>query len=449
MTADPKSILAMNAYGGGAPDDPLLARRQKNFGAASVLFYDRPLEMARGAGCWMETTDGTRYLDFYNNVPSVGHCHPGVVEAVSRQIGRLNINSRYLVEGVERYIERLKATFPEEVSNVVLCCSGSEANDLALRIAQAATDARGVVVTTAAYHGNTAATTELSPSAWKRGGAPEHVRIVSAPSAAAYGDDISGGFAAAVAEAAVDLADAGHGLAALVCDTIFSSDGVYADPPGFLAPAAEAARAAGGLVLADEVQPGFARTGVMWGFARHGLAPDLVTMGKPMGNGFPMAGVAARPAHLAAFCDSVGYFNTFGGNPVAAAAGHAVLDAIEDEDLAGNALRVGATLREGLTALALEDERVKAVRGAGLFIGVELAQGGGADLTSVLTNALRERRVLIGAAGRYGETLKIRPPLCLTEDEAGFFLDAFADALRATPRGRVRPGSTGRGTETS
>jgi len=307
MAAEMKPILEMNAYAGGETDDPLLARRQRNFGAASVLFYQRPLEMVRGEGCWMEAADGTRYLDFYNNVPSVGHCHPGVVEAVSRQMGRLNINSRYLVEGVERYLERLKATFPPEVSNVVLCCSGSEANDLALRVAQASTGARGAVVTEAAYHGNTAASTELSPSAWKRGGAPAHIRIVPAPSATAYGNDIAGGFAAAVAAAAADLHAEGHGLAALVCDTIFSSDGVHADPPGFLAAAAAAARAAGGLVLADEVQPGFARTGRMWGFERHDLIPDLITMGKPMGNGFPMAGMAARPAHLAAFCEGVGW----------------------------------------------------------------------------------------------------------------------------------------------
>lgn len=435
MATETKPILAMNAYDGGEVDDPLLSRRLQNFGAASVLFYKRPLEMVRGEGCWMQAADGERYLDFYNNVPSVGHCHPGVTAAVSRQMGVLNINSRYLVEGVERYIERLKATLPAEVSNVVLCCSGSEANDLALRVAQAATGARGVVVTATAYHGNTAAVTEISPSAWKRGGAPAHVRIVPAPSASAYGDNMASGFAAAVATAAAELHAEGHGLAALVCDTIFSSDGVYADPRGFLAAAAAAARAAGGLVLADEVQPGFGRTGAMWGFERHGLIPDLITMGKPMGNGFPMAGMAARPAHLAAFCEDTGYFNTFGANPVAAAAGDAVLEAIESEGLIANAARIGALLRQGLRAFAAADERIVEVRGAGLFIGVELARGGAPDpaLTSALTNALCARRVLIGAAGRYGETLKIRPPLCLSEDEAGFFLDAFKDALRATP----------------
>ena len=298
MTAEPRAILSMNAFSGEAGDDPLLARRLANMGAAAVLFYDRPVEMVSGQGAWMTDRAGARYLDFYNNVPSLGHCHPAVVEAVREQIGRLNINSRYLVEVVDRYIEALKATLPPELSNVVLSCTGSEANDLALRLAECWTGKRGFVVTQAAYHGNTAATTEISPSAWKKGGGSARIRTVPAPDPAVYGEDLAGGFAKAVAEAAAELEASDHGFAGMIWDSIFSSDGVHADPEGVLKAAETAIRDAGGLLIADEVQPGFARTGVMWGFERHGLAPDIVTTGKPMGNGFPMAGTMTRPEIL-------------------------------------------------------------------------------------------------------------------------------------------------------
>ncbi|NCO15837.1 MAG: aminotransferase class III-fold pyridoxal phosphate-dependent enzyme [Alphaproteobacteria bacterium] len=434
MAATPRPILDMNAYRGGAGDDPLLARRLANFGAASVLFYDRPIQMVRGRGAWMEAADGTRYLDCYNNVLSVGHCHPRVVAAMAAQTAEINVNSRYLHATVETYLERLKALLPPDLSNVLLCCSGSEANDLAMRVAMKATGRRGFIVTEAAYHGNTLAVTEISPSSWRRGDRPAHARLVPAPGRSAYGDDVAGGFAAAVTAAAAALAADGFGLAGFICDSIFSSDGVHADPPGFLRPAVAAARAAGGIYIADEVQPGFGRTGAgMWGFARHGVRPDVVTMGKPMGNGYPVAGMATRPDLLARFCEDTGYFNTFGANPVAAAAGLAVLDAIEDEGMIANAATRGAQIRAGLDALAARDARIAEVRGAGLFLGVEMAGPDAPALVRRLIDGLRARRVLIGAAGRYGETLKIRPPLSLSDDEAGFFLDALAAVLTAMP----------------
>ncbi|MEM1346535.1 MAG: aminotransferase class III-fold pyridoxal phosphate-dependent enzyme, partial [Pseudomonadota bacterium] len=282
-----RQILDMNAFDAGidgSPPDALLARRMDNVGAASVLFYRRPIEMVRGRGCWMEAADGTRYLDFYNNVPSVGHCHPGVVEAICAQVSELNINSRYLHRTTETYIERLKATLPPGAWNVALGCTGSEANDLALRAAMRWTGGTGFVVTETAYHGNTAAVIEVSPASLKRGKLPAHVRAVPAPGVAAYGEDIAGGFASAVKRAIATLKRRGHAFAGLIVDSIFSSDGVFADPPGFLTEAVQVARDAGGLLIADEVQPGFGRTGMMWGFERHGLHPDIVTMGKPMGN---------------------------------------------------------------------------------------------------------------------------------------------------------------------
>lgn len=431
-----RQILDMNAFDAardGALDDALLARRQANYGAASVLFYQQPIEMVRARGAWMEAADGRRYLDFYNNVPSVGHAHPAVVAAVSRQIATLNTNTRYLNRGTESYLERLKSKLPGELANIVLACSGSESNDLAMRVAMKATGASGFVVTEAAYHGNTHLVIQASPSSYKKGAPPDFIETVPAPSVAHYGADLASGFAEHVRRAIKRLKRRRCGFAGFLCDSIFSSDGVFADPPGFLKDAVAVVKAEGGLYLADEVQPGFARTGsAFFGFARHGVAPDIVTMGKPMGNGFPMSGMATRPDLLAGFCEDFGYFNTFGGNPVAAAAGMAVLQVIDDENLLGNAARVGAHLKARLSALA--DARVTEVRGAGLFIGVDLCAPGALEqpdpaLATDVINGLKERGILIGAAGKYGHTLKVRPPLCLSQDEADRFVDALADTL--------------------
>lgn len=442
MSTKVRQILDMNAFDdSGDPDSgsELLKRRRRNSGAASVLFYREPIEMMRAEGCWMEAADGTRYLDFYNNVPSIGHSHPRVAEAITRQVATLNVNSRYLNAVTENYVDRLKATLPDHLSNVVLTCSGSEANDLAMRVAMKGTGGTGFIVTESAYHGNTQAVTEISPAALKQGTPPDHVCIVPAPGPAVFGNDIGGGFTSAIEQAIATLKSRGHAPAALICDSIFSSDGVFADPPGFLAGAVDAVHAAGGVYIADEVQPGFARTGdAFWGFARHRVAPDIVTMGKPMGNGYPVAGMVVRPDLLAAFCRDVGYFNTFGGTPAAAAAGLAVLEVIEEEGLQENARTIGTHLKNRLRDLAVADPRLAAIRGAGLFVGVDLCRTGDPtvpdpNLAAATINGLRDRQVLIGAAGRYGHTLKVRPPLCLNRDEADFFVDALGDALAAIP----------------
>jgi len=435
MTATTQ-ILDLNRFDPDAPGPggalgALLAERRAHAGASSVLVYAEPIEMVSGRGVWLTAADGRRYLDVYNNVPSVGHCHPKVVEAITRQAGQLATHTRYLTRAVEDYAEALLATFPAPLSNLVMTCTGTESNDLALRIAGTASGARGVIVTRAAYHGNSAAVNEISPSAWKSRGPAPHVRLVDAPE----GPEGAAGFAAAVTAAAADLTAAGHGLAALITDTIFSSDGIHADPAGFLAPAIAAARAAGGLFIADEVQPGFGRTGAgMWGFERHGMAPDIVTMGKPMGNGYPMAGVVTRPDLLAGFCAETGYFNTFGGNPVAAAAGMAVLEVIREEGLIGNARAVGAQMLAGLQDLAGRHPELGAARGAGLFMGLDFVDpesGAPAPARAVAAiNALKERGILIGAAGLYGNTLKIRPPLPFSAANADQFLAALAGVLK-------------------
>jgi 4-aminobutyrate aminotransferase-like enzyme len=433
-----RQILDMNAFDAGAHEgelNPLLARRMANAGAAAVLFYREPIEVVSAKGSWMTAADGTRYLDFYNNVPSVGHTHPRVVAAVADQIARLNINTRYLNSVVDLYMDALKATFSPELSNVVLSCSGSEANDLAVRIAAATSGGTGIIVSENAYHGNTSIITDISPSALKRRKLPDHVVTVAAPSGPGQSASVEDAFEADMKRAIAELGRRGHKVSVFVCDSIFSSDGVYADPRGFMRKAIDTLRAAGGLYVADEVQPGFARTGdCFWGFARHDVEPDIVTMGKPMGNGFPMAGLVTRPELLERFCEDTGYFSTFGGNPVAAAAGMAVLDVIRDEKLQDNALRQGNHIKARLADLASTDERIAEVRGAGLFLGIELCRPGkkdhpDAEVASSVINGLKDRGVLIGAAGRYGNTLKVRPPLSLSEEEADIFVDRLAETL--------------------
>lgn len=444
MQQSEKEILALNAFDRHAdtalaPEDrQAVGRRLRNFGANAVLFYQEPIRMVRAEQVWMIDAAGRRYLDLYNNVPSVGHCHPRVVEAASRQMATLNINTRYLSDIVDAYAERLLATFPDPISQLALTCTGSEANDLALRIAQAATGGTGVVVTNAAYHGNTAAVTAVSPSS--RPGAPlaSHVRAVPAPETYRDPDhDLGSRFAAAIEAAIDDLARNGIRFSAFLADSIFSSDGVYADPPGFLAGAAEVVRRRGGLFIADEVQPGFGRTGMtLWSFGRHGVVPDIVTMGKPMGNGFPVGGLATRPDLLASLLNDVKYFNTFGGSPVAAAAGMAVLDVIEDEALMANACNVGDYMLGGLRALADRHAAIGDVRGAGLFIGLELVRDRvskepAPELAAAVVNSLREHSILIGAAGAYGNVLKIRPPLCFSREHADMMLTALDAVLSA------------------
>jgi 4-aminobutyrate aminotransferase-like enzyme len=423
---------------GGLPAETraLIERRQRVLGASYRLFYEEPVHIDRAEGVWLYAPDGTAYLDVYNNVPSVGHCHPRVVEAVRAQIGRLNTHTRYLTDTVVDYAERLVATFPPALSQVMLTCTGSEAIDLALRIARFTTGASGVIVTANAYHGVTAAAAEVSPSLGAGVPLGTHVRAVRAPDS--YRDDsatMGETFAAGVRAAIADLRRHGAAPAALLFDTVFSSDGLCTHPPGFIRPAVEAIHEAGGLFIADEVQPGFGRTGsAMWGFERHGAAPDLVVLGKPMGNGIPIAGVVGRPDLFDDFARRTRYFNTFGGNPVSCAAALAVLDILRDEALMENAARVGAYLRAGLRGLAARFEGIGDVRGDGLFIALDCvtdrdSRRPDGDLALRIVNAMRRQRVLISASGIAGNSLKIRPPLPFAREHADLLIEALAASL--------------------
>jgi 4-aminobutyrate aminotransferase-like enzyme/Ser/Thr protein kinase RdoA (MazF antagonist) len=380
------------------PTAPLAERRRRALGPALTgLTYDRPVHAVRGEGIWLYEADGTRLLDAYNNVPVVGHCHPRVTEAVVRQTRLLNTHARYLYESLIELAERLAASMPPGLDTVMLVNSGSEANELAWRIALAATDNRGAVVSDHAYHGVTTAIADLSAEEWPPGYRPEHVETIWPPGA--------------------ELPSPGGGLAATFVDCAFTSDGVWIPEAADLQALVEQTHAAGGVFVADEVQAGHGRLGGhLWAFERYGLVPDVVTLGKPMGNGYPVAAVVSRGDLFERL--GTGVFSTFGGNPVAAQAAIAVLDVIEDEQLVERAEQVGGQLRHALAGLEIGE-----VRGSGLLVGVEVET---AELAEGLVNQVRERGVLIGRTGRRENVLKIRPPLVLGDEHVELLVAALS-----------------------
>lgn len=404
-----------------------IERRSRLLGPAYRLFYSRPLRITRGAGVHLYDDAGDEYLDAYNNVVSVGHAHPRVTAAISEQLGTLCTHTRYMQDGILRYAEKLLATFEGEIGagHTMFTCTGSEANDLAMRIARHHTGKEGVIVTSEAYHGNSGVTASFSPSLGKRSALGPMVRTVPPPDSYRIAPEHIGQWMADnVARQIEDIQRHGGGLAALIVDSLFSSDGLYSHPAGVLKPVADVVRNAGGLFIADEVQCGFGRSGShMWGHRRHGVDVDIVTLGKPMGNGYPVAGVVVRSDVVGCFGRDMRYFNTFGGNSVAIAAAQATLDVIQEEGLMANATRVGKMILDGLTSIAAKYEQIGDVRGTGLYFGVELVKdrktkASDMDTGLAIVNRLRERRVLISATGTDANVLKIRPPLVFTEADA-------------------------------
>jgi 4-aminobutyrate aminotransferase-like enzyme len=416
----------------------LLERRRRVL-PRSPLFYEQPVHVVRGEGVWLFDPDGRRYLDCYNNVPVVGHSHPRVAQAVTQQQRLLATHSRYLHEAIVELAERLQATMPPGLDAVMFVNSGSEANDLAWRIARAATGHSGAVVTACAYHGLSEATHALSPEEWAKGEQPAHVATIPAPDGyrGLYRREQDGWterYAAHIDDAGRALGD--HGLAALYLDPGFTSDGILAPPPAYLREAARRARALGGLMVADEVQAGYGRSGThLWSFQASGIEPDMVVMGKPMGNGFPIAAVLVRSQLLETIPEEVELFSTFGGNPVACAAALAVLAVIEDEGLMANAAKVGSYLRQGLLTLAERHPLIGDVRGEGLLLGVELtdeAREPAAGHARKMTEAMRERGILLSATGPAGNVLKIRPPLVFEREHADLLLQALDEVLASS-----------------
>jgi 4-aminobutyrate aminotransferase-like enzyme/Ser/Thr protein kinase RdoA (MazF antagonist) len=409
------------------PEAGLAARREAALGPAlEALSYDEPIHIVSARGVWMTGADGRRYLDAYNNVPCVGHGHPRVAEAIARQGRRLNTNMRYLHGAAIELAERLIAMMPvgSGLDTVMFVNSGSEANDMAWRLATTHTGNRGAMCTTFAYHGMTEATAALSPESWQARRRPDHVETWSPPDRLRGTDLDDTSFAAALER----LADRGLAPAAVILDSVLTSDG-FLDAGQDLARAwVEQTHAAGGLWIADEVQGGHGRIGTaMWSFQRLGITPDLVTLGKPMGNGHPVGAVVTRREIAARFADETVFFSTFGGNPVSAAAALAVLDVLEDERILERVAETGRALQDAIRATARAFPGVVDVRGAGLAIGVEVAD---ARYASAVREGLRRNGVLIGTCGRDGNVLKIRPPLAFTTTEVPVVVAALEATLR-------------------
>ncbi len=409
----------------------LLDARRRYVGPSLSLAYHEPLTIIRGSMQYLYDEEDREYLDAVNNVCHVGHCHPTVVEAARKQIGLLNTNTRYLHDHLVEYAERLTSTLPDPLSVCYLVCSGSEANDLALRMARVSTGHTDTVVVEGAYHGNTTSLIDISPYKFDGpggSGAPRHVHKVAMPDVfrGPYRDPGSAGeeYANHVRQSIAAAETNGHSIAAFFCESLLGCGGQIVLPDRYLHAAFAHARHAGAVCIADEVQVGFGRVGThFWGFETQGVVPDMVTLGKPIGNGHPMAAVVTTPEIAASFDNGMEYFNTFGGNPVSCAVGLAVLDVIEAEGLQENALTVGAHLKHELEHLKEKHALVGDVRGMGLFLGVELVLDRktlepATALAVHVIEEMKNRGVLISTDGPHNNVLKIKPPMVFTEENA-------------------------------
>jgi 4-aminobutyrate aminotransferase-like enzyme len=436
----PLNIVTLNsAQDPAALDGPmraLIERRAAVFGPSYHLQYARPLNPIRARGTKIWDASGEVLLDAYNNVPCIGHAHPRVVEAMSEQLSSISTNTRYLQRRVVDYAESLLSTMHPALNRIMFTCTGSEANDLALRIAHDVTGHTGVIVTQSAYHGTTSAVAACSPSAGENIPLGRDVRMVPAPDGYRVDTaDLGAWFAARVQEQIDDLRRHGVGLSAFLVDGIFASDGIYPPSAGVLQRAADVVRKAGGLFILDEVQSGFARTGDMWGHQYFDVVPDLATLGKPMANGLPVAAVVAQWDLLEDFGSRISYFNTYAGNTACIAAAEAVLQVIQEANLQDNVRMQGKTLLDGISQIVRGSDLAVDVRGAGLYLGVEFSSAErqltpDPSAASSVVNAMCDDGVLISTAGPHGNVLKIRPPLVFDDSDADRFLTSFERAMR-------------------
>jgi 4-aminobutyrate aminotransferase-like enzyme len=423
-------------------NEEILSLRKQFLNPTLSVAYQEPLKIVRGEGVWLYDQHGQGYLDMVNNVCHVGHCHPRVVAAGQAQMAQLNTNTRYLHDNIVEYALRLKATLPAPLSVVFLTNSGTEANDLALRLARAHTRGKGVVVVDYAYHGHSPSMIELSPYKFNgKGGAGQssHVGVVAMPDTyrGVIGDSPGAGkqYGRLLALAIEALRARDMPMAAFYCESLLGCGGQIVLPEGYLSEAYAAVHAAGGLCIADEVQVGFGRAGDdFWAFESQGVVPDIVTMGKPIGNGHPMGAVVTTPEIAASFVSGMEYFNTFAGNPVSCAIALAVLDVIADERLQENARRVGEFLMAGLRELQQRHEVIGDVRGRGLFIGAELvgdreAKAPDRYRAKAVVEAMKAQHVLLSTEGPDDNVLKIKPPIVFSRANAEEFLDKLDRVL--------------------
>ncbi|MEE1654916.1 aminotransferase class III-fold pyridoxal phosphate-dependent enzyme [Microvirga sp. CF3062] len=427
----------------GRTKEELIEKRRERLGRNVSMSYRTPLKMVRGEGVWLIDESGRAYLDCYNNVAHIGHCHPNVVQAIARQAALLNTNTRYLHDTIIDYTERLARSLPKDLDTFFVVCTGSEANDLALRMARAFTGRNDMLVLDWAYHGHTQALIDISPYKYKRKGGhgrPAFTHELPIPElyrAPIQGtpEEIGRYYAEEAGRLIAGLASSGRAPAAFIAETIPSVAGQIFLPPGYLKSVYASIRAAGGVVIADEVQVGFGRVGTsMWAFEEHGVVPDIVTMGKPIGNGHPLAVVAVRREIAEAFANGMEYFNTFGGNPVSCAAGLAVLETLEQENLLANATEQGRYLLDGMERLRHKYSAIGDVRGRGLFLGIEMVKDRSTkehagDLASQISNRAKELGVLMGTDGPYDNVIKLRPPMIFGREHADLLLQVLDQSM--------------------
>ncbi len=432
----------------GKPISQIKRERDSLLGPSFSVSYREPLKIIRGEMQYLFDESGRSYLDAVNNVPHVGHCHPRVVAAGQRQMAVLNTNTRYLHDYLTEYAARLTRTMPEPLTVCFFVCSGSEANELAIRLARTYTGGSDFIVIDGAYHGNTSALVDLSPYKFNGPGGqgtPEHVQVVPTPDTFRglhRGTDLDSGgkYAEYVGRAVTSVDSSGRRLAGFFAESIMGCAGQIEFPPGYLQRAFETVRDAGGVCIADEVQIGFGRAGThFWAFETQEVVPDIVTLGKPIGNGHPLAAVVTTREIAESFANGMEYFNTFGGNPVSCAIGMAVLDVIEDEGLQANALEVGTYLKQALQKLAERYDVIGDVRGRGLFIGVELVEGRdtlspATALATAVVEKMKDAGVLVSTDGPDENIIKIKPPIIFTRENADQLVSALGSALASASR---------------
>jgi 4-aminobutyrate aminotransferase-like enzyme len=413
----------------------LLERRKNSLGPAYHLFYDEPVHIVRGQGVCLWDAKGRSYLDCYNNVASVGHCHSDVVAALTQQAATLNTHTRYLHEKVVELSEAISSKMPGDLSVCMFVCSGTEANELATRIARSVTGNQGMLVSQYSYHGNSTLVHALSTADSNE--RPAWLSVFEPPCQyrpAFTGENLLDDYIGSVRNAIDGLRQKGEQTAAIMIDSIFDCPGTIEAPAGYFKEVYKTVRAAGGLVIADEVQSGYCRTGKWWGFTHDDVVPDIVTLGKPMGAGHPLAAVVTTPEIAEKFAGKSDYFNTFGGNPVSAAVGLAVIDIIDNERILENVTKVGTFTRAGLEKLQEKYEIIGDVRGRGLFLGIDLVKDRSLKTPAPkaaarMANMMKDQGVLLSTHGRYENTLKIRPPMVFSQKNAEQLLMALDECF--------------------
>lgn len=417
----------------------LLVRRNNAIGAGAELFYTDPIELVRGDGARLFDSAGNRYIDFYNNVPAVGHGNARVADAISLQQRTLNTHSRYLHEGVIRYAERLAALHADTIDSFIFSCSGTEANEVAIQIARIATGKRGIVCTDSAYHGNSELVGRMTGVGHFQ---PESADIYAFPFPDCYrpilpgldDEELADAYLARIKDAIVRFEESGVGFAGILNCSIFANEGLPRLPGGFMQRMADLVHEAGGLVIADEVQAGFGRTGHWWGYQETGYTPDIVVMGKPMGNGVPLSGTGASHALINAFRAKTDHFNTTASSPLQAAAGMAVLDELEDRNLLAHGRAMSDILAEGLARVVANHPSFGELRQRGLFFVVDVVEDPASRkpwpaLATLISDRLKELGFLTAVAGPLKNLVKIRPPLVILEEDIRAFLKAFAGVI--------------------